>query len=212
MSWDMGTSSASNQILCTTVVAANMEAEWLAAWNFTLWHPGGTPSCILPLLIMADSADLPTWVINSAKGKQLKHMIDNINSLNKDNPPPEFKKLSKQGTVQELQLQLVNYYQADLSTPSGPPPKSPPKEVTVDIKIGKAQWTWAQQLAQEWVDTEAAGKVFKLYLDVGASAATIPSPPVPIAALTSCDQDIEVFTHVDGIQDVILQVQDGTVQ
>jgi hypothetical protein len=51
---------------------------------------------------MADSTDLPTWVINSATGKVLKHVIDNINAINRVNTPPGFKRLSKQGTVQEL--------------------------------------------------------------------------------------------------------------
>ena len=35
----------------------------------------------------------------------------------------------------------------------------------MDADIGKAQWAWARQLGQEWVETEAAGKVFKLYQD-----------------------------------------------
>lgn len=38
---------------------------------------------------------------------------------------------------------------------------------------GKAQWAWARQLAQEWEETEAAGKVFKL--NQGLSAAEFSS-------------------------------------
>jgi hypothetical protein len=48
-----------------------------------------------------------------------------------------------------------------------PPLTAPSKEATMDVKIGKAQWAWARQLCQEWIETEAAGKAFKLYPDKG---------------------------------------------
>ncbi|KIJ26519.1 hypothetical protein M422DRAFT_272395 [Sphaerobolus stellatus SS14] len=219
---------------------------------------------------MADSEDPPTWVINSATGKVFRHMIDNGNAMNRTNPHPGFKKLSKQGMVQELRLRLANYYGKDLSAPSGPPPIAPLKESIVDVEIGKAQWAWTRQLGQEWIETEAAGKVFKLYPDnkehslplgiitqlsqllpnqhiptsspimtdkdhltslIGAAtkgdSASLKQleylfPPIPadsnmasvvqITALTSCDGNIEILKHVNGIWEVILQVQDGTVQ
>ena len=73
-------------------------------------------------------------------------MINNINSINIINPPPGYKRLSKQGTVQELQLWLVNYYGEDLSTPSAPPLAVPSKEAIMHVEIDKIQWAWARQL------------------------------------------------------------------
>ena len=62
---------------------------------------------------------------------------------------------------------MANYYGKDLFTPSAPPLAAPEKETAMDVEIGKAQWAWARQLGQEWIETEAAGKVFKLYPDKG---------------------------------------------
>jgi len=69
--------------------------------------------------------------------------------------------LTKAGTIDVRCKRLADHLRIDLSQTASPGPTTGP--LTVNETIGKAQWAWACQLAQEWADTEAAQQPFKLW-------------------------------------------------
>ncbi|KIJ49984.1 hypothetical protein M422DRAFT_160377, partial [Sphaerobolus stellatus SS14] len=98
--------------------------------------------------------------ITSAKGDVLNKYINNVNQALKAQNVARKQLLSKQGTVEAKKQRIATHYGIDLSQPCAAPSVPCPKPITVDEKIGEAQWAWVRQLAQEWVEMEAAGKRF----------------------------------------------------
>ncbi len=100
----------------------------------------------------------PTAIeINRAKGEELNYWITQINAGAAGNK----KILTKAGTVDTRRQKIADHLGIDLTlTPSLGPLVAP---VGVDEQIGKAQWAWARQLAQEWTDKEAANQPFNLW-------------------------------------------------
>jgi len=97
--------------------------------------------------------------INHAKGEQVNYWINQINAAA---AAGKKKVLTKAGTVDVQRKRLADHLGIDLSQTASPgPPTTGP--LTVDETIGKAQWAWAHQLAQEWADAEAAHQPFKLW-------------------------------------------------
>ncbi|KAF7311909.1 hypothetical protein MIND_00202300 [Mycena indigotica] len=102
-------------------------------------------------LLAAKSAELKFWILqtNEMQGK---------------------KALKVTGKVEDLRQRLATYYGLDLTVTSQTATTHTPAPLTLDQHIIARQWEGLAEMGQEWLNTTAEGREFRLVRDVGALA------------------------------------------
>ncbi|KAF8585721.1 hypothetical protein K439DRAFT_1615724 [Ramaria rubella] len=151
---------------------------------------------------MSNPLKVTAALLNSAKGVELNHYIEEINKV------AGKRLLTKQGNIDEWWKQIATHFGIDLGVTV--PTESVTGPVNIDEKVGQEQWVWIRKLAQEWADTEATGQTFKLWPnsntllmpDDKAKLATL-LPDISLAHFNSMDCDC------DHLQALIGSAEDG---